>query len=70
MKEQKMNEKITINTSEIKKGYTIDMGGGKYYHAFSDAYKHKGVWSFDIDPDYRYGFSSHDTKVIVRKPNK
>tara|TARA_Y100000385_G_C12721856_1_gene479001 strand:- start:26 stop:223 length:198 start_codon:yes stop_codon:yes gene_type:complete len=61
-------EKITIMTSEIKKGDAVFMDGGKHYISDSDAYKHKGIWSFDIiSGSYRYGFQNIDTEVEVQR---
>ena len=62
------NEKITIMTSEIKKGDAVFMDAGKHYVADSDAYKHQGIWSFDIiSGSYRYGFQKIDTEVEVQR---
>ena len=61
---------ITILTSEIKIGDRIKMGGGHYYDAISDAYKHKGIWSFDFHEGYRYGFQSQDTEIQIYRNTK
>ena len=62
------NEKITIMTSEIKKGDAVFMDAGKHYVADSDAYKHQGIWSFDIiSGSYRYGFQNIDTEIDVQR---
>jgi len=59
--------KITIMTSEIEKGDTVLIHKGKYYISQSDAYKHEGIWSFDFDENYRYGFQSIDTEIEVNR---
>tara|TARA_Y100001938_G_C7871393_1_gene320472 strand:- start:95 stop:418 length:324 start_codon:yes stop_codon:yes gene_type:complete len=69
------NQKITIKTSEIKKGDIVIIRPNEYREpAESDAYKHNGVWSFDFSNEpfsnetYRYGFQCIDTDIeVIRK---
>ena len=68
MKKTNDRMELTIMTSEIKKGDLLKQGNGHYYIAQSDAYRHQGIWSYDIDQgahEYRYGFSPEDTPIKV-----
>ena len=60
-------KEITIKTSEIKKGDLFDYNGKYWATAETDAYRHKGIWSVDFERNYRYGWQSRDTDVVVRR---
>ena len=62
-------KEMTIKASQIKKGDIYPLGS-KFYIADSDAYRHEGIWSFDIEGDYRYGIMSEDTDEQVKRPIK
>ena len=64
-----MENQITIKTSEIKKGDVVIITPNEYKEvADSDSYKHNGIWSFDFDKTYRYGFQNIDTEIqVIRK---
>lgn len=54
-----------IQVQDIKAGMLVVIGSKQYY-ADSDAYLYNGIWSFDFQDIYRYGFTHNgsDTALI------